>query len=179
MTREEYIEELRARISHLPKEERESALSYYIEYLEDATDKTMEEIVAELGTPGEVAERIIAECAQSNQERGENAGCLVGALAVLTSPVWLPVLFVIFVVGAVLLFVVMLLIFIFGVVAIALLGAGFWALTAYPPTGIAVLDLFGIGHAVRAAVHVGRFGPEVADERLPQPQAALIEEAFL
>ena len=46
MTREEYIEELRARISHLPKEERESALSYYIEYLEDATDKTMEEIVA-------------------------------------------------------------------------------------------------------------------------------------
>ena len=41
--------------------------------------------------------------------------------------------------GAVLLFVVMLLIFIFGVVAIALLGAGFWALTAYPPTGIAVL----------------------------------------
>ena len=124
MTREEYIEELRARISHLPKEERESALSYYIEYLEDATDKTMEEIIAELGTPGEVAERIIAECAQSNQERGENAGCLVGALAVLTSPVWLPVLFVIFVVG---------------VVAIALLGAGFWALTAYPPTGIAVL----------------------------------------
>ena len=60
MTREEYIEELRARISHLPKEERESALSYYIEYLEDATDKTMEEIIAELGTPGEVAERIIA-----------------------------------------------------------------------------------------------------------------------
>ena len=46
MTREEYIEELRARISHLPKEERESALSYYIEYLEDATDKTMEEIIA-------------------------------------------------------------------------------------------------------------------------------------
>ena len=99
----------------------------------------MEESYAELGTPGEVAERIIAECAQSNQERGENAGCLVGALAVLTSPVWLPVRFVSFGVGAVLLFVVMLLIFIFGVVAIALLGAGFWALTAYPPTGIAVL----------------------------------------
>lgn len=52
---------------------------------------------------------------------------------------WLPVLFVVFVVGAVLLFVVMLLIFIFGIVALALLGTGFWALTAYPPTGIAVL----------------------------------------
>lgn len=109
-----------------------------------------------------MAERIIAECAQSNQERGENAGCLVGALAVLTSPVWLPVLFVIFVVGAVLLFVVMLLIFIFGVVAIALLGAGLLGadrLSAHRHRGAgAGADLFGIGHAVRAAVHVGRFG---------------------
>lgn len=167
----------------MPKEERESALSYYIEYLEDATDKTMEEIVAELGTPGEVAERIIAECAQSNQERGENAGCLVGALAVLTSPVWLPVLFVIFVVGAVLLFVVMLLIFIFGVrrhrpAGRRLLGAD--RLSAHRHRGAGRgADLFRVGYAVRTAVHVGRFGPEVAAERLPQPPAALIKEALL
>lgn len=33
MTKEEYIRELRARISHLPKEEQESALRYYMEYL--------------------------------------------------------------------------------------------------------------------------------------------------
>lgn len=75
MTREEYIEELRARISHLPKEERESALSYYIEYLEDATDKTMEEIVAELGTPGEVAERIIARVRSVQPGARGERGC--------------------------------------------------------------------------------------------------------
>ena len=38
MTREEYIRELRARIAHLPKEEREAAMSYYVEYLEDAAE---------------------------------------------------------------------------------------------------------------------------------------------
>ena len=47
MTREEYIRELRARIAHLPKEEREAAMSYYVEYLEDAADKSMEEIIME------------------------------------------------------------------------------------------------------------------------------------
>lgn len=67
MTREEYIRELRARIAHLPKEEREAAMSYYVEYLEDAADKSMEEIIMELGTPRDVAERIIADCAQSKR----------------------------------------------------------------------------------------------------------------
>ena len=61
MTREEYIEELKARIAHLPLEERDAALSYYIEYLQDADDKTMEEIISELGTPKEGAERSFAE----------------------------------------------------------------------------------------------------------------------
>ena len=57
MTKEEYIRELRARISHLPKEEQESALRYYMEYLEDAGDRPMEQIIEELGTPQQVAER--------------------------------------------------------------------------------------------------------------------------
>ncbi len=141
MTREAYIEELRARIAHLPREEREAALRYYIEYLEDATDKTMEQIIEELGTPQQVAERIIAECAQSEQRSNssQNVGCIAGAIAVLTSPIWLPVLFAILLVGAVLLFVAVLVVFILGVVALALLAAGFWALTVYPPTGLAVL----------------------------------------
>ncbi len=53
---------------HLPKEEQESALRYYMEYLEDAGDRPMEQIIEELGTPQQVAERIIADCAQSAVE---------------------------------------------------------------------------------------------------------------
>lgn len=140
MTREEYISELRARISHLPAEEREAALSYYIEYLQDAGDKTMEQIIEELGTPRQVAERIIAECScpeQGNQSK--NTGCLLSALALATSPVWLPLLFAAAVVGAALLFVAVILVLVFGVVTFALVGAGIWSMTVYPATGIAAL----------------------------------------
>ena len=89
MTKEEYIRELRARISHLPKEEQESALRYYMEYLEDAGDRPMEQIIEELGTPQQVAERIIADCAQSAGEaKSAHTGCVLGTLAVVTSPVY-------------------------------------------------------------------------------------------
>ena len=105
MTKEEYIRELRARISHLPKEEQESALRYYMEYLEDAGDRPMEQIIEELGTPQQVAERIIADCAQSAvEEKSAHTGCVLGTLAVVTSPVWLLVLFVAGILGATLLF---------------------------------------------------------------------------
>ena len=140
MTKEEYIRELRARISHLPKEEQESALRYYMEYLEDAGDRPMEQIIEELGTPQQVAERIIADCAQSAvEEKSAHTGCVLGTLAVVTSPVWMLVLFVAGILGATLLFTIALLIFVFGVVALALIGVGIWSLTLYPATGIAVL----------------------------------------
>ena len=57
----------------------------------------------------------------------------------MTSPVWLLVLFVAGILGATLLFTIALLIFVFGVVALALIGVGIWSLTLYPATGIAVL----------------------------------------
>lgn len=140
MSKEEYIRELKARISHLPKEEQESALRYYIEYLEDAGDRPMEQIIEELGTPQQVAERIIADCAQSaGEEKSSHVGCALGTLAVVTSPVWLTVLFAAGIVGAVLLFTVALLILVFGVVALVLIGVSVWSMTLYPPTGIAVL----------------------------------------
>ena len=67
MTKEEYIRELRARISHLPKEEQESALRYYMEYLEDAGDRPMEQIIEELGTPQQVASLQTVPRAQSKK----------------------------------------------------------------------------------------------------------------
>lgn len=140
MTREEYIRELRARIAHLPKEEREAAMSYYVEYLEDAADKSMEEIIMELGTPRDVAERIIADCAQSRRgQNSESAGCLVGLLAALTSPIWLPLLFVIGLVGFIFLFVACILIFVFGVLAVTFVGVGLWLMFVYPPTGLVMV----------------------------------------
>ena len=73
MTKEQYIEELRKRLSSLPETEREAALNYYIEYLEDAGDKTMEEIISELGTPKEVADKILEELLQGGKSSERKA----------------------------------------------------------------------------------------------------------
>lgn len=130
MSREEYISELRARIAHLPREEQEAAMSYYIEYLQEASDKTMEEIIAELGTPRDVAERIIADYSQSETYRQNNSGakgCLFGILLVLTSPVWLTILLT-----------VLILVLVFGVLAITFLVLSAWLLFIYPATALVV-----------------------------------------
>ena len=147
MTREEYIRELRARIAHLPKEEREAAMSYYVEYLEDAADKSMEEIIMELGTPRDVAERIIADCAQSKREQNsESAGCLVGLLAALTSPIWLPLLFVIGLVGFIFLFVACILMFVYPPTGLVMVGAG---LICAALIILCVMMFVGVGSAVK------------------------------
>ena len=140
MTREEYIEELKARIAHLPLEERDAALSYYIEYLQDADDKTMEEIISELGTPKEVAERIIAECAQAKNKEGETSkGCLIGVLIGITSPLWFPLSIAAAAVIFSLLLTAVILLAVFGILAVVLFGLGLWALFVDAATGIAVL----------------------------------------
>lgn len=139
MSKEEYISELRARIAHLPREEREAAMSYYVEYLEDAGDKSMEEIIAELGTPQEVAERIIADYAQNRNSGGEkemSKGCLVGVLAALSSPIWFPLLIAIGAVGFALLLTVLILLVVFGLVGIFLVGLGIWAIFLHAATGL-------------------------------------------
>ena len=128
MSREEYIAELRARIAHLPREEREAALSYYMEYLEDAQDKSMEEIIAELGTPREVAERIIAGCPLHSGEKGSSKGCLIGAAALLTSPFWLLFAFIFSIVGFSIFCTVAVLLAVFAVLAVLFIALGIWAM---------------------------------------------------
>lgn len=139
MSKEEYISELRARIAHLPREEREAAMSYYVEYLEDAGDKSMEEIIAELGTPQQVAERIIADYVQSSRGSGEgqvSKGCLVGLVAVLSSPLWFPLLIAVGAVVFALLLTVLVLLIVFGIVGIFLVGLGIWAIFLHAATGL-------------------------------------------
>lgn len=124
MSKNDYINELRARIAHLPGEERDAALAYYIEYLEEVGEENIQQVIHQLGTPRDVAERIIADYASRNssaagqngydpfasgsyrpntppyhdynkyqQKEKSNHGCLIAVIAVLTSFIWLPLLF--------------------------------------------------------------------------------------
>ena len=56
MSKEEFLAELEACLSDLSKEEREEALAYYQDYLEEAGDEP--QVIERLGTPRQVAEGI-------------------------------------------------------------------------------------------------------------------------
>lgn len=152
MTRGDFLRELRYRISYLPKEEQDAAMAYYMEYFDEADND--EAVLLELGSPAEVAARIIADYNARNnsmpvqqKQPGQQKGCLpgflVGVLATVSSPVWLPLIFVAVILLLVLIFVIFILLFVLGVVAVSLFGAALQVIFISIPTAI-----FGIGVSV-------------------------------
>lgn len=108
MTAAEFLQQLEAQLRSLADEERDSAMAYYREYLEEAGEAA--DAAAEaLGSPYSVAQRIIAETAEAEEstdvlsyrydspeppkKHGVTAGSIVFTIviAVLTSPFWLTV----------------------------------------------------------------------------------------
>ena len=85
----EFLAALKKRLRALPKEEREAALSYYAEYLEEGS-------VEELGSVDEVARQILEQCAVDSLESKEKKGGLktlwIVLLAVFAAPIALPIL---------------------------------------------------------------------------------------
>ena len=61
MDKRTFIKELRRQLESLPFEEREDAVSYYEEYLEEAGPEGEAEAIANFGTVEEVAARIMGE----------------------------------------------------------------------------------------------------------------------
>ena len=58
MSKNEFLDRLFGLLSDLSQEERDEALAYYREYIEDAGLENEEAIMEELGTPEEVAAEI-------------------------------------------------------------------------------------------------------------------------
>lgn len=95
----EFINRLNAALEQLPPEERAAAVSYYEEYFSDAADD--ERAVIKLGSPESVAESILkeygaapkkAETKQMSKTSKTGTNILLLVLAILSSPIWLPVL---------------------------------------------------------------------------------------
>jgi uncharacterized membrane protein len=150
MTRAEFLDELRKRLKKLPSDEQAYAMTYYEEYLEEAGATGEQAAIAALGSPAQVASAIISEYAikQVNAEKnpGENpakkkeSGNLktlwIVILAVIASPIALP-LAIALVVSA---FAVLLTIFLFYLtlflLAITMMAGGILSI------GAAVVDLY-------------------------------------
>lgn len=119
MTKSEFLNQLASQLSDISPEEREEALSYYREYIEDAGLENEEALLQELGSPAKVAADIKKDIYQrtsyssdiqpnavirhgetytdnnnTHQEHTKNSNntnlILILILAVLLSPFWVP-----------------------------------------------------------------------------------------
>ena len=73
MTKLEFMNELESLLLDIPLDEREEALKYYNGYFEDAGEDHEQEIIAELGSPKQVADMIKADLISNSAER-DNKG---------------------------------------------------------------------------------------------------------
>ncbi|MEG2165630.1 MAG: DUF1700 domain-containing protein, partial [Ruthenibacterium sp.] len=62
MNRTEFLAALAAKLVDVTDDEREEAIQYYNEYLDEAGSENEESAIAELGTPEKVANIIRANC---------------------------------------------------------------------------------------------------------------------
>lgn len=63
MTRDEFIQELDQRLKRLSADEKQDAIEYYHEYFEEAGPEKEQQVIAELGTPKQLAAQILAQVA--------------------------------------------------------------------------------------------------------------------
>lgn len=122
MSKNEFIDRLAQLLADVSPEERDEALTYYREYIEDAGLENEEAIMQELGSPEEIAAAIkgdsdyrssrqpiapiadtpqYASQAQSNQQthaKGTDSTVIILAviLAVVLSPLWFPIIIAVF-----------------------------------------------------------------------------------
>lgn len=105
MNRIEYMRELRQRLGELKGGERESVLSFYEEYFDEAGADLEQDVIRELGSPASLASRILADyaikaarAAPYNPKKGFSALWAV-VLALFAAPFALPIIIVLFALG--------------------------------------------------------------------------------
>lgn len=98
MTRTEYIAKLTKYLRRLPQKDYEEALEYFMEYFEEAGPENEAQVIAELGTPKEAAHEVISRLLDEkiiedeSSLRNKTTILWIAILAVLASPVALPIL---------------------------------------------------------------------------------------
>lgn len=98
MTKTEYIAKLTKYLRKLPQKDYEEALEYFMEYFEEAGPENEARVIAELGTPKEAAHEVISRLLEEkivedkSSLRNKTTILWIAILAVLASPVALPIL---------------------------------------------------------------------------------------
>lgn len=101
MTKREFMNELGQLLNKIPYNEKEDAMQYYSDYFAEAQISDDMEIPASIGTPRQVADKIIAEatdrekaaCTVDNKQEKDNSSRIILfiVLAICLSPIWVSV----------------------------------------------------------------------------------------
>ena len=98
MTKTEYIAKLTKYLRKLSQQDYEEAIEYFMEYFEEAGPENEARVIAELGTPKEAAHEVISRLLEEkivedkSSLRNKTTILWIAILAVLASPVALPIL---------------------------------------------------------------------------------------
>ena len=98
MTKTEYIAKLTKYLRKLPQQDYKEAIEYFMEYFEEAGPENEARVIAELGTPKEAAHEVISRLLEEkivedkSSLRNKTTILWIAILAVLASPVALPIL---------------------------------------------------------------------------------------
>lgn len=158
MNKNEFLKELKRKLKSLPKSERDDAIRYYEEYFDDAQIEDDTDVLYELSKPSEIASQILAEHAvkgvnSKNKSIKNNISSIwFILLAIVVSPLAFPLAFPILITILVSIFVTFILGFVFVVVCMSLIAAGFTVLVdgltyVFSDLGMALSSL-GIGFLI-------------------------------
>ena len=153
MTKKEFLDDLRQRLSGLPTSDVEERLAFYSEMIDDRIEEGLgeEEAVEAIGTVEEIADSIIAEIplarlAKEKIRSKRKMSVWEITLLVLGSPVWLPLLITVFAVAISLYAVIWSL--------VATVWAVFASFAACAPAGIAAGVIFAVGGNIASGIAV-------------------------
>lgn len=95
MTKDQYLSELKRKLKPLPREERQNAVSYYAEFIEDAGPENEREVLEKLGPPEQLAVQVLLNAREDkkltprNPRKGLPAGWTI-VMAIFAIPIGLP-----------------------------------------------------------------------------------------
>ena len=153
MNKKEFLDALSKQLRLMPKEDKEDALTFYREYLEDYGFDDNEDVTSKIGKPKEIAKSLIAECTMKHIENNEEKKTprktarivWLAIISIFTLPVTLPLAIALLIVVITLLFTLLIVFLSVLASALAVIFAGGTAIAASIVAGFL---LIGIGMAI-------------------------------
>ena len=173
MTKSEYLAKLDKYLKKLPREDYLEAMDYFREYFDEAGPENEEEVIAELGAPKDAAHDIISrlldEKIVEDEKSPKNRAVIIwiAILAILASPVALPLILVLLMVIITILAIGIAIIAMVLALGVALLTSGVymlvdsWSYFSIAPSTTALgigLGLLSLGLALLALLAAGAVG---------------------